>query len=928
MFFSFRNTINISKLNNKYKNKKFLNKKDFHNLNPIILTNSLKINKQRFANYSKPIAGTVIESGFFSKKYVYLSNKIFRNSTINFPYNKINKYVNYNKFLNDFWRARVYFRLSETKSFICFAGSGSGKTTGIVLPTIMANALSPTQPNLLITDPKGELSKSSFVFLQNQGYKVKVINLLDEKNSDCFSPFTLIKEMIWKMIEYPLNCTDLSISVINKKLEIVNDLDTELKNIIYSLNDKPGISSEKFWDQKAAIAIHNIAWLLIDDLCIKYKKWESKKINNPKDNRFFLNKNLSKTDKLSYFNELFVKFSFQSIYETLAAFGVSGSNKYKEFYKNKFKISIDDLSPQFIKEHKGLQQWKNLWRNQDSKSNFSEDIISNALNILEKFNVPSLHNITTFNTFSLDDLYGNKEKPFALFITINNSEVASLSYVSWFINYLLMKLNSFATKDGKTKLKKPLMCIFEEIGNVPYIQFLPVTVNEGRGKNIFVSLFFQTYAQYRNKYAHDGDFMRSCAYRVLLTNSEGHFVKELVEYAGFYEWFDKTNNKMVKEKRLTENDIYSLPKFQAIVLQNDINIPYYANLIPYHLFGYEMLSRLNIKINDPTFHKRRHIVYNPLAKADEFDIDDAIAIDFDFVNHPQYKLTIAKKAKLVDAINKTINLVERQADKDYWKSLLDKLEKCIPIEQKLSPEQLNEIEANKKGSIDLVSKDVKSEDLENEIYSAQMLALIFNSKNNSYDFQRIIQTLLSKENFFLFSDLNNNWESKLHRFFKMDKIQNLLSLFKVQDLNELKTNLINSENQIENHLIIAYLKLIEFVVLKEAYYNQFKQQITVELFKKIKTYYLLFNCLSQAFIKNELNPTFQNQYNKFDDLLLQIDYSLLIFLIYQQDFNTLFKWNQKSFKNLKNILSNLEQKEQLSTLIDVKLFQFLTQLIK
>ena len=123
----------------------------------------------------------------------------------------------------------------------------------------------------------------------------------------------------------------------------------------------------------------------------------------------------------------------------------------------------------------------------------------------------------------------------------------------------------------------------------------------------------------------------------------------------------------------------------------------------------------------------------------------------------------------------------------------------------------------------------------------------------------------------------------------MDKIQNLLSLFKVQDLNELKTNLINSENQIENHLITAYLKLIEFVVLKEAYYNQFKQQITVELFKKIKTYYLLFNCLSQAFIKNELNPTFQNQYNKFDDLLLQIDYSLLIFLIYQQDFNTLFK---------------------------------------
>ena len=90
----------------------------------------------------------------------------------------------------------------------------------------------------------------------------------------------------------------------------------------------------------------------------------------------------------------------------------------------------------------------------------------------------------------------------------------------------------------------------------------------------------------------------------------------------------------------------------------------------------------------------------------------------------------------------------------------------------------------------------------------------------------------------------------------------------------------------------------------------------------------MFNCLSQAFIKNKLNPAFQNQYNKLDDLLLQINYSLLIFLIYQQDFNILFKRNQKSFKNLKNILFNLKQKEQLGTLIDVKLFQFLNQLIK
>ena len=879
--FKNKNT-NIEKLNKKYQSQKYLAKKDFNQLNPNLVTLSLSVNKKRFANYDKPVAGTVIESGFFDWKHVYISNNLFANSVADYPYNKIHKLVNKAKQLTIHQKAKTWFRLSDTKSFICFAGAGSGKTTGIVLPTIVANALSPTQPNLLITDPKGELAKSTFNFLKENDYEVKVINLLDEKNSDCFSPFTLVKEFIWKMLEFPLDVYDLSIDLFNAKSEIINNLDTELKNVIYSLNDKPGVSAEKFWDQKASVAIHNIAWLIIDDLSFQYKKWED------------LNVDLTEEEKLAKFHKIFIQFSFQSIYETLAGFGRSGATRYKEFYKNNFNVDIDNLSTNFIKEHKGLQQWKNLWRGEDSKSSFSEDIISNALNILEKFNIPALYNLTTFNTFSLDDLYGDKEKPFALFITINNSEIASLSYVSWFINYLLMKLNSYATKGNKTKLKKPLMCIFEEIGNVPYIQFLPITVNEGRGKNIFASLFFQTFAQYREKYLKDGDFMRSCAYRILLTNSEGYFVKELVDYAGYYQYFDKTNNKSIKENRLTENDIYSLPKYRAIIFQNDINVPYISGLIPFHLFGFKMLDRLNIKNTDPKFKDKNHIVYNPLTTNDQLNsltVDKANVFDFDFSKQSKYKLTKELKQKLNELLDKMIKYVKRPEDKKYWQIRKETLEK-----QEIVDEQQT------------ISLNI---DLDNSITNQ--------TSNNFIDlefFQKIMdlsETKLSKfkeakvydGEFLEITNLARNVEGKILKIFQMENSKEILAYFSYNKLKKLKLDI---QAQLNHSYKFILIKAIEYVDLKSLFKKQFNSHLDLDSFAKIKEAQKHLSWICELFNQknDDINKNLFNSSN-FKKINNVLNFQYIGFLIKYPRFLFLIQWNKSILDHFVKILRSEEK---------------------
>ena len=601
MFNAYRT--NIKRLNVKYKTIRYMKPKDFAMLNDNIVFLSNELNNKRYAKSNSPVAGTVIESGFMSWQWNNISHSLFKNSTKKFPYSKINRLTNSKKpkVLKDKDKMKLFFRLSNTKSFICFAGAGSGKTTGTVLSTIYANALSPTKPNLLITDPKGELAKSTFELLQNQGYNVRVLNILDEKNTDCFSPFTLIKEKLFDTTKFDINNNEM----LNQKQSMLNEIDVELTDIIYSLDDNPNSSQKDIWDKSAYVAIYLIAWLIIDDLLWTYHEWVSQNIETKEEER------------KRYFDKLFIKFSFQSIFWTLGQFGEEGTSRYIQFYKEKYNIDLYNVNPTDIFNHPGILKWQQVFRENlnNSKSTFTKDVITNALKEVERFNSPLLKNMTIFNTFKLDDLYGNNDKPFALFVTINNSQQQTIPYITWFINYVLMKVNFYATQGGMTKLKKPLMCILEEIGNIGFIKNLPVTVNEGRGKNIFVSLFFQTHEQYLQKYGNDsGGFIRSCAYRLILNNAESpKFASELCKYAGKYKHLDKSKERYVEKDRVTETDIYSLPRFLAMIFMNDINVPYISGLVPWQLLGIEPLERLSIKIDDPKFTTSfEEVFYNPL----------------------------------------------------------------------------------------------------------------------------------------------------------------------------------------------------------------------------------------------------------------------------------------------------------------------------
>lgn len=81
------------------------------------------------------------------------------------------------------------FQTKRNCNVLVVGGSGSGKTRFMIKPNIMqANC------SFVITDPKGEILQSEGEMLRQNGYKIKVFNLVDMIHSNSYNPFNYIRD--------------------------------------------------------------------------------------------------------------------------------------------------------------------------------------------------------------------------------------------------------------------------------------------------------------------------------------------------------------------------------------------------------------------------------------------------------------------------------------------------------------------------------------------------------------------------------------------------------------------------------------------------------------------------------------------------------------------------------------------------------------
>ena len=159
-----------------------------------------------FANYINENTGKAVAIAlgvyamailmYYTSQRNFMPGKEFGTARFENPkqVNKIlmDKDENFNRILSQNVKMSLDFRrLKLNGNILICGGSGAGKTFYEVKPNLMQM---PHNCSFICTDPKGEILRSCGQMLKNNGYNVKVINLLEMDKSDCYNPFSYIRE--------------------------------------------------------------------------------------------------------------------------------------------------------------------------------------------------------------------------------------------------------------------------------------------------------------------------------------------------------------------------------------------------------------------------------------------------------------------------------------------------------------------------------------------------------------------------------------------------------------------------------------------------------------------------------------------------------------------------------------------------------------
>ena len=139
------------------------------------------------------------------------------------------KYANKDKTENKLLTQNVAIGLDGRKhrrnlNVLVCGGSGAGKTRFYAKPNIM-NA----NTSFVVLDPKGELLRDTGHLLEERGYEIKVLDLIDMEKSHCYNPFVYISSD--------------------------DDIQRLTTNLFKNTTPKGSQTQDPFWDQTAAMLL-------------------------------------------------------------------------------------------------------------------------------------------------------------------------------------------------------------------------------------------------------------------------------------------------------------------------------------------------------------------------------------------------------------------------------------------------------------------------------------------------------------------------------------------------------------------------------------------------------------------------------------------------------------------------------------------------
>ena len=376
---------------------------------------------------------------------------------------------------------------------LCIGITRSGKGEMYVIPSIDVYSRAEKKTSMVVLDPKTELYKTSKETLEERGYEVYLLSLVDPEHSMGFNPLDQVISL-YAAGDYA-----------NAELLV--------QTFCYSIfnPDKP-INGDTFWQDSPTSLLSALVIAVIEDVFewikVENATGEEKEKHIQKINMFSI---------INLFGELVSQTNPDNPY-------ITGLDMFFQM-----RPALDRAKIKFF----GVEV---------AGSRTKASIYSSMLMKLTIFTYENFAKMTAESTMNLEDI-GFGDKPIAVFIEMPDYDKSAHFLGSVFIRQLYFVLARKATRQQNGKCKNRVKIIADEFGNMPAIEAMENIITVCLGRNISFDLYIQAYAQLNKLYGENAKTITgNCGNTIYILSDDDETTKKFSTNLGSETIIDMQRN--------------------------------------------------------------------------------------------------------------------------------------------------------------------------------------------------------------------------------------------------------------------------------------------------------------------------------------------------------------------------------------------------
>lgn len=437
-------------------------------------------------------------------------------------------------------------------------GAGTGKSRFFIKPNVLQMNCS-----YVVTDPSGELLKSMHNVLANNGYTIKVFNLVNMSHSCKYNPFKYVRSE-----------TDVSILV---DCFISNTTAPDQK------------SGDPFWDKSEKALLSSLIFYLVDIADEEFRKfstilWMVQLAQMDENGR----PGQKPSSEFGFSLDMPLDELFNGTKK------ITSKHIKDKYGKNQLVLEATDVSDK--KEVKKLQDKIETSLCLTNYKTFKlggtktlKSILISAAVRLNPFSIPAIKNLTDDDNVELESV-GDRLTCFFAIIPQTNSTFNFL--ISMLFSQMFESLYYKGATIPNSRLNYHVRFLLDEFANIGKIPEFPQKISTCRKYNISTTIVLQSIAQIKMLYKDDYEtIIGNCDTSICLGTNEQttaeYFSKKLgvgtitTKSSSFQigKQGGTTSRQQTKRELMLPDEIMTMPFNKCIVMMRGID-PFYDNKYP------------------------------------------------------------------------------------------------------------------------------------------------------------------------------------------------------------------------------------------------------------------------------------------------------------------------------------------------------------